>query len=109
MHKLNLEIIHEGALNHISVEPTLYDQVIMAQLHDRGVGIIKQKLLEGERKYKCFRVDNKGILWFESRLVVPTNQELQKQILDEAHLSKFSIHSGSTEMYQDLRQDFWST
>jgi hypothetical protein len=46
----------------------------MAQVHDKGVGIIKQKVLEGERKYKCFHVDHKGILWFESRLVVPKNQ-----------------------------------
>jgi len=73
MRKLNLEIIPQGTLNHISVEPTLYDQVIMAQLHDKGVEIIKQKLLEGEQKYKCFRVDHKGILWFKSRLVVPKN------------------------------------
>jgi len=76
MQKLNLEIIPEGTLNHISVEPTLYDQVIMAQVNDKGVRIIKQKVLEGERKYKCFQVDHKGILWFESRLVVPKNQEL---------------------------------
>ena len=39
-------------------------------------------------------------------LSLPKNQELQKQILDEAHLSKFSIHPGSTKMYQDLRQNF---
>ena len=103
MQKLNLEIIPQGSLNHISVEPTLYDKVIMAQLHDKSVGIIKQKVLEGENKYKCFRVDHKGILWFEDRLVVPKNHELRKQILDEAHLSKFSIHPGSTKMYQDLR------
>ena len=43
----------------------------MAQLHDKGVGIIKQKLSQGERKYKCFRQDHNGVLWFESRLVVP--------------------------------------
>ena len=53
--------------------------------------------------------NHKGILWFEDRLVVPKNHELQKQILDEAHLSKFSIHPGSTKMYQDLRQNFWWT
>jgi hypothetical protein len=109
MQKLNLEIVPQGSLNHISVEPTLYDQVIMAQLHDKGVGIIKQKLIEGENKYKCFRVDHKGILWFEGRLVVPKNHELLKQILDEVHLSKFCIHPGSTKMYQDLRQNFWWT
>jgi hypothetical protein len=69
MQKLNLEIIPEGTLNHISIEPTLYDRVIMAQVHDKGVGIIKQKVLEGEQKYKCFRVDHKWVLWFESCLV----------------------------------------
>ena len=109
MQKLNLEIILQGSLTHISVEPTLHDQVIMAQLHDKSVGIIKQKVLEGENKYTCFRVDHKGILWFEDRLVVPKNHDLRKQILDEAHLSKFSIHLGSTKMYQDLRQIFWWT
>ena len=109
MQLLNLEIIPQGSLTHIFVEQILHDQVIMAQLHDKSVGIIKQKVLEGENKYKCFRVDHKGILWFEDRLVVPKNHELRKQILDEAHLSKFSIHPGSTKMYQDLRQIFcWS-
>jgi hypothetical protein len=29
--------------------------------------------------------------------------------MDEAHLSKFSIHPGSSKMYQDLRQNFWWT
>ena len=78
----------------------------MAQLHDKSVGIIKQKVLEGEGKYQCFCVDHKGIFWFEDLLVIPKNHELRKQILDEAHLSKFSIHPGSTKMYQDIRQNF---
>ena len=109
MQKLKLKIIPQGTLNHISVEPTLFDQVIMAQLQDKGVGIIKQKLSEGEEKNKFFRVDHKGILWFDGRLVVPKNPELRNRILDEAHLSKFPIHPGSTKMYQDLRQNFWWT
>jgi len=41
MQKLNLEIIPQGTLSHIVVELTLYDQVIMAQLYDKGVKIIK--------------------------------------------------------------------
>jgi len=76
MQKQNLEIIPQGTLNHISVEPTLYEQVIMAQLHDKGVGIIKQNLSEGEKKYKCFCLDHKGVLWFDGRLVIPKNHEL---------------------------------
>src|SRR6185503_21294110 len=43
------------------------------------------------------------------RLVVPKNFELRKQILDEAHTSRLSIHSGSNKMYQDLKQQFWWT
>jgi hypothetical protein len=78
MRKLNLEIISQGTLNYISVEPTLHDQIIMAQLHDEGVKIIKQKLSQGEEKYKCFCQDKNGVLWFESRIVVPKNHELQK-------------------------------
>jgi hypothetical protein len=78
MGKLNLEMIPQGTLNYISVEPTLHDQVIIAQLNDEGVKIIKQKLSQGKEKYKCFRQDKNGVLWFESRIVVPKNHELRK-------------------------------
>jgi hypothetical protein len=78
----------------------------MSQLHDEGIKIIKSKLSLGEAKYKCFHTDHQGILWFNNRIVVPKDNPLRRQILDEAHLSKFSIHPGSTKMYQDLRQHF---
>jgi hypothetical protein len=109
MRKLNLEIIPQGSLNHIAVEPTLQDSIIMAQLHDEGVKIIKQQLAQGEEKYKYFQVDHKEILWYKGRIVVPKDHQLRKKILDEAHLSTFSMHPGSTKMYQDLRQNFWWT
>ena len=41
--------------------------------------------------------------------MVPKDFELRKQILDEAHLSRLSIHPGSNKMYQDLKQRFWWT
>jgi hypothetical protein len=44
MRKLNMEIVPQGSLNHIAVEPILQDSIIMAQLHDKGVKIIKQQL-----------------------------------------------------------------
>jgi hypothetical protein len=91
-------MIPQGTLNHIAIEPTLHDCIIMAQLHDEGVKIIKQKLSQGEEKYKCFHQDHKGILWFGCRIVVPKNYELRKQIFDETHLSKFSIHPSSRKM-----------
>jgi hypothetical protein len=79
----------------------------MAQL--KGVQIIKENLHHKAEKYKCFRQDSKGLLWFEDRLVVPKNKDLKKKILDEAHLSKFSMHPGSTKMYHDLKPLYWWT
>jgi hypothetical protein len=87
LRKMKIEVIPSSALSHISVEPTLQDQIIMAQLSDKGVQIIKENLRQRIEKYKCFCQDGKGILWFESRLVVPKNKDLKKRILDEAHLS----------------------
>jgi hypothetical protein len=54
MRKLNLEIIPQGSLNHLSVETTLGDNIILAQQCDKGLRIIKQKLAQGEEKYKYF-------------------------------------------------------
>jgi hypothetical protein len=99
MRKLNLEIIPQGSLNLISIESTLLDRIIMSQLHDEGIKIIKRKLSQGEAKYRCFHTDHQGVLWFNNHIVVPKNYQLRKQILDEAHLSKFSFHPGSTKMY----------
>ena len=85
-----------GALSYISVEPTLHEQIVMAQIGDKGVQVIKEMIEQKVDKYKCFCQDTKGNLWFEDRLVVPKNSELRKKILDEAHLSKFSMHPAVT-------------
>src|SRR5438046_96589 len=34
-------------------------------------------------------------------------EELRKLILDEAHTTAYSIHPGSTKMYQDLKSKYW--
>jgi hypothetical protein len=59
-----------------------------------------------EEETKHFRVDDRVILWFNYRLVVPKNRELKDQILSEAHSSKLSIHPHSSKMYQDLKPYF---
>jgi hypothetical protein len=109
LHKLNMEVVSPGTLDYILVEPTLQEEIIMAQIGDKGVQLIKEMLDQKVDKYKCFRLDNKGILWFEDQLVVPKNPELRRKILDEAHLSKFSMHPGSNKMYHDLRSLYWWT
>jgi hypothetical protein len=109
MRKLNLEIVPQGDLNHLSVEATLRDDIVLAQQRSKGVRIIKQKITQDEGKYKFFREDLEGVLWFNERIVIPKDHKLRRQIMDEAHLSKFSMHPGSMKMYQDLKQNFWWT
>jgi hypothetical protein len=60
--KMRIEVIPSCTLSHISVEPTLLDQIVMAQLGDKGVQIIKENLHQKVEKYKYFRQDRKGIL-----------------------------------------------
>jgi hypothetical protein len=107
MRKLNLELVEQGNLYVVSIESPLHERIAMAQLNYEGVQKIKQKLEERDPKFDCFRRDDKGIVWFGQRLVIPQDQDLRKEILDEAHLFKFTIHPGSTKMYRDLRENFW--
>ena len=98
-----------GTLTNIELTFTLKDQIISAQSKDKGMEKIRQRLQQNDAKVNCFQLDEQGALWFKNRLVVPKDFNLCKQILDEAHLSKFSIHPGSNKMYQDLRNKFWWT
>ena len=44
---------------------------------------------------------------YEGRLYVPNNEELRNKILFKAHCSKFTMHPGTTKMYQGLQKLFW--
>jgi hypothetical protein len=107
--KLKIEVVSSGVLSYILVEPTLQEQIVMAQIGDKGVQVIKEMIKQKVDKYKCFCQDSKGILWFGDKLVVPKNPELRKKILEEAHLSKFSMHPGSNKICHDLRSLYWWT
>jgi hypothetical protein len=62
--KLRLEIVEQGNLNAISAESNLYDKIVLAQLNDEGVQLIKQKLAKEDPKYSCFHKDAKDVVWF---------------------------------------------
>ena len=44
---------------------------------------------------------------YRDRVCVPNDDELKKSILQEAHSGSFSMHPGSTKMYQDLKTSYW--
>jgi hypothetical protein len=92
------------SLFNITLTPTLRGEIIASQKNDAGMTYIKRRIQEGDLKVACFRDDAEGTLWFKDRLVVLRKEALKKKILDEAHISRYSIHLGSTKMYHDLMQ-----
>ncbi|KAI5349880.1 hypothetical protein L3X38_002771 [Prunus dulcis] len=42
-----------------------------------------------------------------TRLYVPHDEVLNREILEEAHSSAFAMHPGSTKMYHTLRKHYW--
>jgi hypothetical protein len=102
------QVLPDLSLFNITLTPTLRSEIIAAQKSDEGMGYIKRRMRDGDPKVTYFHEDAEGTLWFKERLVVPKRETLKK-IQDEAHTSRYSIHSGSTKMYHDLRQQFWWT
>ena len=39
--------------------------------------------------------------------MVPDDTALRKELLQESHRSRFTIHPGGTKMYRDMRRTFW--
>jgi hypothetical protein len=107
MERLNLGIVQQGTLMHLKLESVMQQKIIDAQRTNKGIKHIHEKM-EAD-KATCFRKDNQGVLWFKDCIVVPKDAELRQQILDEAHLSRYSVHPRSTKMYQDMKQHYWWT
>ncbi|XP_069144421.1 uncharacterized protein [Solanum lycopersicum] len=57
---------------------------------------------------ESFALGSDDILRYHDRLCVPDVDALWTKIVSEAHGSKYSILSGSTKMYHDLKHIYWS-
>nr|GFC96526.1 putative reverse transcriptase domain-containing protein [Tanacetum cinerariifolium] len=61
-----------------------------AQKDDDELWAIVQNVEDG--KHTEFSVDDDGVVWFEDRLCVPSDQELCEKVMTEAHSSPFTVH-----------------
>ncbi|WVZ97679.1 hypothetical protein U9M48_043193 [Paspalum notatum var. saurae] len=92
--EIEMPTVLEAELYNLVLEPTIKDQIIIAQKQDKGMAHIRDEI--NDKKKACFKLDEEGVLWFKNRLVVPKDMELRKKILDEAHTSMFTLHPGAT-------------
>jgi hypothetical protein len=103
--KLNLEIVAHTEGITIEVEPTLEQEIRNGQIGDVKIQEIKDLITEG--RGPDITKDEQGTIWFKNMTCVPEIDSLRETILREAHDSAYSIHPGSTKMYQDLKQKYW--
>jgi hypothetical protein len=83
------------------VESTLEQEIRKGQAGDARIQEIKDLITEGRGLE--FTEDEQGTVWFKDNICVPEIDNLRETILKEAHDSDYSIHPGSTKMYQDLK------
>nr|AAS90689.2 putative polyprotein [Oryza sativa Japonica Group] len=102
---LNMGIVEYGFVAALEARPTLVDKVRVAQVNDSEIAELKKNMRVG--KARDFHEDEHGTIWLGERLCVPDDKELKDLILTEAHQTQYSIHPGSTKMYQDLKEKFW--
>ncbi|GKE17391.1 putative nucleotidyltransferase, ribonuclease H [Tanacetum coccineum] len=53
------------------------------------------------------RDDSRGIKTRQGRIYIPFRSHVKDLLLEEAHKAKYSIHSGATKMYLDLKKNYW--
>ena len=103
--ELNLGIVYQAGVVTMETEPTLEQEIRKRQLTDDKIKEIK--VLIGLGKAPDFTEDDQETVWFRKRICVPDIDNLRELILKEAHDSDYSIHPGSTKMYQDLKEKYW--
>ena len=95
----------EADLASLSVQPTLVERIKLSQADYPHLKEIMDEVQSGKKSE--FSIFEDGALRFGSRLCVLNDPLFKKEILEEAHYSPYTIHLGSTKMYNDLRENFW--
>jgi hypothetical protein len=83
----------------------LEQEIRKGRIDDAKIKEIKDLITEG--RGPDFTKDDQGMILFKNQICVLEIDSLRETILKEAHDSPYSIHPGSTKMYQDLKQKYW--
>jgi hypothetical protein len=84
------------------VQPLSLDRIRRAQGDDLELQDLMHRAHCGEAM--GFYLTEEGTLKTTSgRTVIPNDAELRRNILDEAHQTRYTVHPGNNKMYQDLK------
>ena len=106
--RMEIEVVmshFEAYLASLSVQPTLVERIKLSQADDPHLKKIMDEVCSGKKSE--FSIFEDGALRFRSRLCVPNDTLIKKEIPKEVHCSPYTIHSGCTKRYHDLHENFW--
>ncbi|KAL8120055.1 hypothetical protein AgCh_017258 [Apium graveolens] len=105
LERMEIEIRVSGEsqeqLYEVTFQPALMEKIRRCQ-----EGVMEQELDTFTGEELGTQKDSQGLYRFFSRVWIPNITELKNEVLQEAHNSRFSIHPGTTKMYQDLKKIF---
>ena len=94
----------------LEARPILLDRIAHAQRQDPDLLHLIHLLESGssDETLLDYSLDFRRCLRRKNRIVVPSDLSLRRDILDECHRSKYTIHPGSSKMYADMcRLYYW--
>jgi hypothetical protein len=98
-------IEERAALATLVIHPLTSDKIRLAQ--ENNLELQELMVKANHSKASGFHLTNDGLLRIgDARIVIPNDMELRKDILHEAHKTRYTVHLGSTKMYQDLKKKF---
>ena len=100
-----LESQDEGVIVQNTTESSLVVEVKEKQYTNPIVLQLKANVLHGMTK--AFELKKDGVLRCQNRMCVPNMDELRKRIMMEPRNLRYSVHPGSTKMYDDLKEMYW--
>ncbi|KAA0064197.1 ty3-gypsy retrotransposon protein [Cucumis melo var. makuwa] len=90
-------------LAQFTVQPTLRQRIIVAQLNDPY--LVEKRLLVEVGQSEDFSISSDDELTFDGRLCVPEDSAVKEELLKEAHCSPFSMHPGRWK-WESVSMDF---
>ena len=87
------------------VQPNLVGRIKALQKNDLQLVQLMEEVQKGCKP--GFVLSDDEILRFGTRLCVPNDGDLRKELLEEAHCSRLTIHPGGIKMYKDLKHNYW--
>ncbi|XP_075483675.1 uncharacterized protein LOC142523828 [Primulina tabacum] len=100
-----IPLVSPGIVSQLSalvLRSTLIDRILREQKLD--IQLLELKNNSDLTGVSEFCLNSDGLLTFRGRICVRMGNDIRKDVLIEAHTVPYSVHPGSTKMYQDLRR-----